>query len=140
MPCLSGRYDVNIGPMINVGVTPTGALTSSSPTTPHQISTYAALIDTGASSTCISPDVATALGLQPIGKRPMTSASHTVPANVYIVDLVLPFGKAGLIRAGMQVMEFACPTGSPYQMLLGRDVICTGLFTISFDGHFTFCL
>ena len=71
----------------------------------------------------------------------MNSASHTVtPANVYLVDLVILFGQAGLTVPGLQVMEFAHATGRPFQVLIGRDVICQGSLTISFDGHFTFCL
>jgi len=44
--------------------------------------------------------------------------------------------------AARQVLEFAAPAGQStgYQMLLGRDVICQGALTMSFDGHFTFAL
>lgn len=80
------------------------------------------------------------LGLQPIGMRPMVSATQAVPVNVYLVDLLLPFGGMGLGRAGVEVMEFSAVGSNPFQILLGRDVICAGAFTISFDGHFSFCL
>lgn len=137
MPCLSGRFDPGIGPIINVGVLQPG--TMSPPTTAAtKIVTFPALIDTGASVTCISPHVAKTLGLQPMGMRPMLSATHSVPVNVYLVDLVLPFGAAGFLMAGAQVMEFATAGGSPFQILVGRDIICRGALTISFDGHFTF--
>jgi hypothetical protein len=72
--------------------------------------------------------------------RPMVSATESVPVNVYLVDLLLPFGAAGFILPGAQVLEFTPAGGSPFQMLVGRDVICQGALTISFDGHFTFCL
>jgi hypothetical protein len=64
-----------------------------------------------------------------------------MPVHVYLVDLVIPVGDAaGYFRQGTQVMEFAPPAGGPFQILLGRDVICGGVLTISFDGHFSFSL
>ena len=139
MPVLSGRYDPAVGALINIGVLQPGALT---PSTLGQveITTFPALIDTGASLTCISATVAQAVGLNPIGKRPMTSATHSVPVNLYLVDLLLPFGNAGFILNNTQVMEFVPFGGSPFQMLVGRDIICKGAFTLSFDGHFTVCI
>jgi hypothetical protein len=139
MPCLSGRYDPGIGPLINVGVLPPGILTPATAAS-TQITAFPALIDTGATVTCISPNVAQTVGLQPVGMRPMVSATESVPVNVYLVDLLLPFGAAGFILPGAQVLEFTPAGGSPFQMLVGRDVICQGALTISFDGHFTFCL
>lgn len=138
MPCLSGRYDHSIGPLINVGILPPGTLTPSGVTT--SASLFPALLDTGASGTCISLSIASTLGLTAIGMRPMTSATHAVPMNVYLVDLAISFGAASLGLTGIQVMEFTPPGGSPFQVLIGRDIICRGVLTVSFDGHFSFCL
>lgn len=139
MPCLSGKFNPTIGIIINVGVLQPGVLT---PTTAQntQIVTFPALVDTGASSTCIAPTIVQALGLRPSGKRPMVSATHVTPVNVYFVDLVMPFGKAAFHVADLQVMEFVQAGSGPYQMLLGRDVICQGVLTLGFDGHFSFSL
>jgi hypothetical protein len=138
MPCLSGKFDPNIGAIINVGVIPANTFNPASPNL--EIKTFPALIDTGATLTCISPVVAQAVGLNPVGKRPMTSATHSVPVNVFLVDLLMPFGNAGFILSNTQVMEFVPHGGSPFQMLVGRDIICRGSFTMSFDGHFTISL
>jgi hypothetical protein len=100
---------------------------------------FPALVDTGASGTCISPTVARTIGAAPIGMRPMSSATGSQAVAQYLVDLLLPFGSAGLILAGMQVLEFA-HAGAPFQILLGRDIICRGTLTLSFDGHFTFSI
>jgi hypothetical protein len=97
-------------------------------------------MDTGASATCISPTVAQTVGLQPIAKRPMVSATQAIPVNVYLVDLILSFGPNHFVVNGMQVMEFSAEKGSRFQVLLGMDIIRQGLLTISFDGHFTFCM
>jgi hypothetical protein len=137
MPSLSGRYDVSIGPLVNVIVAPIGIIIPGAPPA-APVNGFPALIDTGASSTCISPIVVQTVNLQPVGMQPMTSATQSIPVNVYLVDLVLPFGGAALILNSVQVMEFTPLSGSPYQMLLGRDILCRGVFTLSFDGHFSF--
>jgi hypothetical protein len=139
MPALSGQFDPGIGPLINIGVLPAGLLT---PTTaqPMQLTAFPALLDTGASVTCVSPNVAQTVGLQPMGVRQMVSATHMVPVPVYLVDLVLPFGAAGFILSGAQVVEFSPSGGSAFQILVGRDIICRGVLTMSFDGHFSFAM
>lgn len=58
MPCLSGKFDPNIGAIINVGVIVANTFNPSSPNI--EIKTFPALIDTGATLTCISPAVAEA--------------------------------------------------------------------------------
>jgi len=139
MPCLSGSYNPAIGPLINVGVLPGGTFNPAKPPA-APLTVFPALLDTGASVTCVSPAVAQAVGLQPIGMRPMVSATQAVPVNAYIADLILPFGASGYVTPGAQVMEFIPITGSPFQILIGRDIICRGALTLSFDGHFTFSL
>jgi Aspartyl protease len=137
MPCLSAKYDPKIGPLINVALLPPGSF---KPGTQLKASGFPALIDTGASGSCISPDVATQLHLTQIGKRPMISATHETPMNIYLVDLILPFGGTAIALNSVQVSEFHTPTNSPFKVIIGRDIICKGTLTISFDGHFTFCL
>lgn len=140
MPSLSGRFDPTIGVLINLGVAPGNTLGNLTIPSTISVTTFPALVDTGASSTCISPSLATAIGVNPIGMRPMISATHSVPTNVYLVDLVVPFGANSIILPSIQVMEFNAGTNAPFQVLIGRDIICRGVFTMSFDGHFSFSL
>lgn len=70
----------------------------------------------------------------------MISATHSVPTNVYLVDLVLPFGVSSVVLPSVQVMEFNATNITPFQLLIGRDIICRGVFTMSFDGHFPFSI
>ena len=107
---------------------------------PSKTQTFPALIDTGASGTCISQNVAQATGIQPIGMRQLISATHTTAVNSYLVDMVIPMGGLGMIVEGAMVMEFSPHSNSPFQILVGRDIICKGVFTMSFDGHFTLAL
>jgi hypothetical protein len=139
MPCLSGRYDPALGPILSIGFLLPGEKPPG-PGAPSQTTLFAPLIDTGASVTCVSPQVVQMLGLHPIGQRQMISANRVAPVNTYLVDIVIPFGSVSGLRAGQQVAEFAPPEGSPFQVLLGRDVVCHGVFTLSFDGHFSFAL
>src|SRR5690349_19560928 len=115
MPCLSGRYDEAVGIIINVGVQAVASQADASDS-PVSLTTFPALIDTGATITCISPSVAQMLGLQPIGMRPMASATHSIPVNVYLVDLILPFGNQGMLLPATQVMEFVTAPSTPFQM------------------------
>jgi len=139
MPSLSGRFVPPTGPIINIGVMPPGVFIPGAPM-PSPLPTFAALIDTGPSITCISLSVAQAAHLQPINMRSMISATHSVAVNAYLADLILPFGTAGFILPNAQVMEFSPAGGSPFQILVGRDIIGRGVLTLSFDGHFTFSL
>lgn len=99
-------------------------------------------MDTGASLTCISPKVAQALGVKPIGMIPVSSASHpNLPTNTYLIDIGVLFGSWGILwQSNVQVLEFQPVAGSAYEMLLGRDIICQGALTVSFDGHWTFSI
>lgn len=60
--------------------------------------------------------------------------------NVFLADLLLPFGATGLTIDGTMVVEFAQPPHANYQVVLGRDILCRGQFSLGFDGHFSFAL
>jgi len=92
--------------LLNIVVLPPGLFSPGTPIA-SPITSFSALIDTGASMTCISPQVVQAVGLQSMGMRQMVSATQTIPVNLYLVDLLLPFGSAGLFQQGIQVMELA---------------------------------
>jgi hypothetical protein len=138
MPCLSGQFNPSVGVLINVGVLLPGSAGAAS--TAGLFTSYIGLVDSGASHTCVGPSIAQALGLQPIGMRPMTSAHQTAPVNVYQVDLAILFGNQRFVVPNSQVLEFAAPPNSPFQVLIDRDIICRGVLVLSFDGHFTFSL
>lgn len=83
MPCLNGKYNPQIGPVIDIKLVPAGTITLQNLQVPATAVDYPALIDTGATTTCISPAIAQALGISPVGKTPMASATHAqVAVNV----------------------------------------------------------
>ena len=69
----------------------------------------------------------------------MVSATGAEPVNQYIVDLVLPFSPPVALPS-LQVLEFVQAMPTAFQILLGRDVLCQGVFTLNFDGTYMFCL
>ena len=108
---------------------------------------YAALVDTGASTTCIARSVADALALQPIGKIDMHTAGGSVAVNMYDIHVALLIGSEkkpdGSVTdrfaalSNVRTLEFDAGE-APYQALIGRDILRTGLLTQSPDGHYSF--
>lgn len=134
MPCLAGRFEPRVGPIIPVDLRPCGS------DAPRRSTRVFALVDTGASRTCLAAGVANEIGLSPIGMTRMVSASHAMLANQYLVDLLIAFGDGTHVCEGLMVVEYNDHGAPEFQMLLGRDVICDGVFTIGLDGHFTLSL
>lgn len=151
MPCLSIPYNPRIGPLIQLAIWPPGYAPPSAMvpgTAPLQVSLYTALIDTGASNTCISAKVIADLGLSPSGKVAVGGVHGSQATNGYqfqvaIVFIQGPPSATGAVLTNAHVtpvsgVEFI-PSGA-FDVLLGRDVICMGSFTMTFDGHATLCL
>jgi hypothetical protein len=135
MPCLTGQFDPAVGPLIEVAVGQAGIVPATA------VRRYSGLIDTGATMTSISPKVVSTLALKPLGKRAVVSATHVVAMNLYLVDLLLIFTGGGVVRrGGIEVLEFAPPKKAAFDMLIGRDVLCEGVLTLSPDCRFTFAL
>lgn len=145
MPCISGSYHPNVGPLIQVAVfSASKELLSGEIPKTLQVKTYSALIDTGATNTCISSKVAEELKLQPRGKINMSGTTGTRPVDQFSIFIGFllnrqqgPEGDKFDIGALQSVQ--ACQfdnSGFAFDLLLGRDIICKGSFSMSFDGHF----
>ena len=147
MPCITSNFVPTIGPIINLGFAAPGTVKPAilNQTTAQLNVAYAPiLIDTGASITCISPNIVQNLGLIPNSKQSVSVPTGIASANLYLADVLISFGdpKQGAetqITENMSVMEYNgnCPH---YQGLMGRDLINRGTFTISWDGRYIFCL
>ncbi len=70
----------------------------------------------------------------------MISATHTIPMFTYLVDFFIPFDNVYYRMNSVQVMEFNLGVDSQFQILFGRDILCKGIFTLCFDGHFSFSI
>ena len=96
-----------------------------------------ALIDTGASNTCIDEQAAKDLGLPVIDVANMQSASHEKhPCNIYPVQIITPIVTLNAPRA-----MGAALASQGLLVLIGRDVLqnCT-LFYNGPTGQFTLSL
>lgn len=141
MPCLSGQFDPKVGVLLQVAVLPGGTLDKvmQGRAEPVNAPVLNGLIDTGADQTCISPNVANTLELKPTGKIPVSGATGIAEMNQYLIDLMLQFGPNSISIKNHTVTVFTSHS-SNYEMLIGRDIICRGIFTMEFSGHFSFSI
>ena len=147
MPCISGTYDADTGVLLQAGLLPGGttepahrqAAASGDGQTRITVATAQTLLDTGASQTSISPRLAAQVALEPIGKIPIQSATGLMSVNTYYVDIVLRFGPQSIVVPNLNACEFDSGQ-APFQILIGRDIICKGVLTMDFAGRFTFSI
>ena len=147
MPCISGQYDTDVGILLQVGLAPGGRIEDihqrahvTSDTHAQVVASRAqALVDTGASKTSMSRQMADDLALGPSGLIEVQGVTGSTKVNTYYVDFILSFGPQSLVVAGMEVCEFD-PGMAPFQVLIGRDIIGRGVLTMDFSGRFTFSI
>jgi predicted aspartyl protease len=128
--------------LIGVSISRAQALTDDGQKVP-KLKRVRALIDTGASSTCLDPLVFAELGLQPTGTIPiLTPSTGAVPveASTYDVSIVIPAGAPPhlLIETiAVSACELFGPQG--IHALLGRDILqrCLLVFNAG-AGTFSF--
>jgi predicted aspartyl protease len=86
-----------------------------------------ALVDTGASSTCLDPSVVTSLGLTATGTVPMvTPSTGTTPhiAETFDIGLVIPHPTdAPLVIPTMEVSCVQLLASQGFHALIGRDIL-----------------
>ena len=108
-----------------------------------------ALLDTGASNSCITQRLAEFLDLNIQGKRQIASVSESTNANLYRVNIHFPISKNIMnddkviqeinITNWLNVQAFGIPgISEEFDVLLGVDVILQGALHVS-GGQFTFC-
>lgn len=150
MPSISRNFDPRVGPLLQLAIVGIGfghTVQSAEESGAERpvLHLYDALIDTGATTTCISQKVVTDLDLNPIGKTQMTGATGVSPVNQYAFGvgflLQAPQAPAGTVGGNLLVREVqGClfnKGSATFDVLLGRDIICSGAFHLSNDGHFT---
>jgi len=91
-----------------------------------------AVWDSGATTTCISKNVAEKLGLKPIGISRHHTAAGIVDCNDYIIDILLP---NRIVIGGVRVSDFDGNDG--LGALIGMDIITIGDFSITNAGKRT---
>ena len=59
--------------------------------------------------------------------------------NQYSIDLLLQFGGISMSIPNHVATEFSSDSLA-YDVLIGRDIICRGVLTMDFSGHFSFSI
>jgi hypothetical protein len=145
MPCLSFAFSAASGPIIHVVIVPPMSASGGSAGSPS----YAALLDTGATVTCISSDVVKHVGLLPVSTHPVSVAgvAGAAPGRLYLFGLGLQANQATQPTGSTSVpfnffavhgLEFKKTSGLPFDVVVGRDILCQGYFAMS-GGHGQFC-
>jgi hypothetical protein len=150
MPCIAGNYNPAVGIILQVAILPQEELTAiraspqEQPPKSPDLRMFAALVDTGASVTCISSNVVQKLGLQPSGKTNMSGSTgqNIVDQYTFVVGVLIPTQQSptgaisGQLAAHLvQGCEFVSH-GFGFDVLVGRDILCKGALSLSFDGHY----
>jgi predicted aspartyl protease len=131
------------GPVIQVLIGPSQALVAAlqrgNQPIPQSIAVQA-MVDTGASGTVITPNIARLLGLNPIGTAPMltpSSQSGQPPHVAQIYDVSIIFQPATVVLPSIRVME-APLGGQTIQCLIGRNILKLGMLVYTgYLGQFT---
>jgi hypothetical protein len=127
------------GPVLNavvaVSTEPSAALTAAGQSAPKPVP-IRALIDTGASSTCVDPSVLTALSLTPTGivlvNTPSTGETPHQAEQFDVAWIIpAPVGPA-LIFRNIPVVASELLASQGFHALMGRDILDQCLF--SYNG------
>jgi len=116
-----------------------------------------ALIDTGATTTCLSKKVVAAMNIQPVSKVPIHGVSGVATHNGYLFKVGFPFAipdamippgapprPPGHVPTALHVMEVVLQgvefdaTNANFDILLGMDVIARGALVVLGNGTFCF--
>jgi hypothetical protein len=129
------------GPMMNALVSVSGArraaLVAAGQPVPEPV-TIRALVDTGASGTCVDPSVLEALALTPTGSVLVATASTGSaprPLDQYDVAIVVPGASpnhAPLFVENIAVLSAELLQQHGFHALIGRDIL--SLCLLSYDG------
>lgn len=106
-----------------------------------------ALLDTGATHSCVTDRLAREMGLTVVARRQFASVSEVTDGNVYEVYVHIPFPARTAHDSNLHVTVGSTgrievsgiPIEPAFDVLLGMDVIALGSLHVS-GRRFTFCL
>lgn len=155
MPCIWGQHN---GSQLFLIVTILPVTTNAAPGVPLQtpLNPYRALVDTGATTTCLSQSCASAIGLVPISKVNVHGVGGPVAQNCYLFRLGFPLAVPAvgipinapppapgqqqvalhIVNNPIQGCEFSAGLG--FDVLLGMDVLGQGSLVVQGNQTFSF--
>jgi hypothetical protein len=102
---------------------------------------FTALVDTGASRTCISQNVIDRVGLVGRGQIPVGNVKRTEMHETFLFYVgIWPYSGDGTIPAvfgvGDEILGIDGGDSRYYDVLLGMDIVTRGTLRIAIDGFF----
>ena len=105
---------------------------------------FKALVDTGASLTCLTKNVVGSVGLEPVGKVPISGVSGQTFHHAYLFHVAFTVKAEGrniaethLVGSAVQGAEFIAPRGD-FDVLLGMDILSVGSLAVEGNGTYSF--
>ena len=134
MPEFSGGFSWDAGLIWHVGL-----LSATTPAFGAEPFMCPALVDTGASRTCIADSVVTGMGLAPVSKLTMETVGGAVEADLFGVTVTLLTEGPDLWSPVRQILAPGIrPTHARYEAIIGRDLLRLGVLKLTPGGHFRF--
>jgi hypothetical protein len=102
-----------------------------------------ALLDTGASKSCVHAPVMRALKVSPIGVATSHTAAGSVPHSLFPAHFTFPVAKIEIDFASVVGVDLSGQTIDEQQLiaLIGRDVLAMGLFVYNGSiGSYSFAI
>jgi len=130
MPHITQSYDPIKGPYLDILVSKAAVTTFRPEEVTESTQKLTMLIDTGASKTAINPSVANRIGLMPMGKTELKTASHIIPANIFYVDLKCNLFTPPLKIDNRPVLSFPLAIEG-LDGILGRDFLEIMIFNMN---------
>ena len=144
MPCIWGRHDRNQVFVDAKILSLEDAVHLRAGTAEKTLHPFKALVDTGASLTCITKNVVDAVSLEPVGKVPISGVSGQTFHHAYLFQVGFTVQAEGrniaethLIGSAVQGAEFIAPRGD-FDVLLGMDILSVGSLAVEGNGTYSF--
>ena len=136
MPCVSTSYDPDIDPLIKVNVSNKNLekMIVNQKMYVGPFKTYTGLIDTGAFCTGISKKIVKELSLKKRSQIPISTPSGQKICDTFLIFISFEIMPNRLFP----VTVIEC--NIVHDLLIGRDLIKKGYFSIGFDNKFIFCI
>lgn len=108
---------------------------------------YNALVDTGATVSCVTRDVVERLSLKPMGKINIMGVAGMAPHNTYLFRVGFPIGPmaargvemSGNMQINPQIIRGPeIPPSTTFGLLMGMDLISSGVLVVQGNGQASF--
>ena len=146
MPCFTASVS-NAQILMGVFITAPGG--GAAPAPIDEANAFRALVDTGATISCISERAAKQIGIAPVEKGGINTVGGVVDTDVYQINLHIPVKNPAAkqdesalditLKNFSKMTVYKADTMDHFDMILGMDVIMAGSGLHVSGNSFTFC-